>query len=102
MRKIFIGSMVAVLTLSSCVSLDTKIQDNAPKICSIIEKGHAQFVVVAAAGLVSQKTIDKEANAYAIAAPYCVDPSKLTAEDVLLLTVQQLVILKAAKESQDG
>jgi len=98
-----IVAMIAgvALALSSCVTLDTKIQENAPKICSIIERAHTSFVLAAAGGLVSQRTIDKEARAYAVVAPLCVDPSSLTGEQVLILTVQQLIILKAAKEGQN-
>lgn len=104
MKNIFYTALTACLSfaLASCTTLDAKIQDAAPTICQTIEKGHTVFVATAVAGIPSEKLIKQEATAYAIAAPYCADPSKLTAADLLILTGQQLIILKAAKDAEHG
>jgi antitoxin (DNA-binding transcriptional repressor) of toxin-antitoxin stability system len=88
--------------LASCTTLDAKIQDTAPTICRTIEKGHTVFVASAVAGVPSARLVAQEAKAYAIAAPYCVNPSALTTAELLLLTAQQLIILKAAKDAENG
>lgn len=105
MKRLFSGILAvcfAAIALASCTTLDAKIQEAAPSICRTIEKGHVVFVSLAAGGIVSQSTVEKEAKAYAIAAPYCVNPSTLTSSDLLILTAQQLIILKAAKDAENG
>lgn len=105
MKSLFSGILAVCLvaiTMASCTTLDAKIQETAPSICRTIEKGHIVFVSLAAGGIVAQKTVEKEARAYAVAAPYCVNPSSLTSADLLILTAQQLIILKAAKDAENG
>lgn len=104
MKSLFTGILATCLMVivASCTTLDAKIQETAPSICRTIEKGHLVFVSLAVGGIISQNTVEKEAKAYAVAQPYCLNPSTLTSSDLLILTAQQLIILKAAKDAENG
>ena len=101
-RKFIASVLVACFAsaLASCTTLDAKIQTVAPDICKTIEKAHVVFVATAAAGIPSEKLIRQEAAAYAIAAPYCVNPSTLTTTELIILTAQQAIILKAKRDTE--
>lgn len=102
MKNILIAALCST-ALVSCetTKIDIVLQKNSPTICKVIETVHASFVAANTINELPPKLVDKEAKAYAFAAPLCIDPENLTAAQVLLVTAQQLIILKAAKEARE-
>ncbi|MEK1890801.1 MAG: cell wall anchor protein [Phyllobacterium sp.] len=76
----------AALVLSACTTtnIDSAIQKNLPRTCSLINQAHAAFITVSISGSVSAKTVAKEAAAYEAAQKVCVDPSSVTASTALV------------------
>lgn len=92
---------LAALSLASCSTtdaarIDTAVQQSLTKACPALETAHLAFVAIAASGSISQRTIAREAAAYAGVQAICVDPGRATAVDAAIRVAQAYVIVSAA------
>lgn len=91
---------VAALSLASCSqttgSIDTAIQKNLPQICSAAATAHSAFVIVASTGNVKQRTVAREAAAYAALDTICKDPSSVTAATALVKAAEAYAAITLA------
>jgi len=98
----------AGLVLSGCTTtgtstIDTAVQQNLPKVCSALEVSHVAFVAVASTGKIKDKTIAKEAAAYAGVETICADPSHTTAVGAAIMVAQAYsVVSLALKEAKNA
>lgn len=103
MQKLIVA-VVCALALAGCqtvTDIDAAIQKSAPQLCAAATPLHESFIAVAATGAVSQKTIDREAQAWALLQPVCADPSHATSTTVLVAAANAyIVISQALKEAK--
>lgn len=110
MFKRFTAAICAVALLSACQSvanIDTAIQKSAPQLCDAATPLHASFLVAASTGIVSQKTINREAAAWGVVEPICLDPAHATSTTILIAVANAYIVIsqavreaKAAKAAQ--
>lgn len=90
----------AALSLASCSqttgSIDTAIQKNLPQICSAAATAHSAFVIVASTGNVKQRTVAREAAAYAALEAVCKNPSSVTAATALVKAAEAYAAITLA------
>lgn len=93
-----VAAAFACLALASCqtADIDEAIQKSAPQICAAATPLHNAFVVVAASGEISQRTIDREAAAWAVLQPICADPSSATSTTILIAAAQAYIVISQA------
>ena len=79
-------AVVAAFALSACntTKIDSTIEANLPRTCSLIDQAHITFVTVSISGRISAKTVAKEAAVYDAAQKVCADPSSVTASTALV------------------
>lgn len=103
--------IAATALLAGCqtTDIDAAIQKSAPQLCAAATPLHESFLTVAAAGAVSQKTIDREAQAWAILTPICQDPAHATSTTILIAGANAYIVIsqavreaKAKKETGNG
>ncbi len=97
MRSLIFAS-AAALSLASCqtTSIDGAIQRNLPQICSAAATAHSAFVVVASTGNIKQRTVAREAAAYAALEAICRDPSTVTAATALVRAAEAYAAITLA------
>ncbi|MDW9447218.1 cell wall anchor protein [Sinorhizobium meliloti] len=98
MRSLIIAS-VAALSLASCTttgSIDSAIQKNLPQICSAAATAHSAFVIVASTGDIKQRTVAREAAAYAALDAICKDPGSVTAATALVKAAEAYAAITLA------
>jgi hypothetical protein len=103
-------ALCAVAMLSACQSvgnIDASIQKSAPALCAAATPLHETFITVAATGIISQKTADREAAAWSVVEPICLDPSHATSTTILIAMANAYIVIsqavreaKAAKAAQ--
>lgn len=103
MQKLIVAAL-CTLSLAGCqtvTDIDAAIQKSAPQLCAAATPLHESFIAVAATGAVSQKTIDREATAWALLQPVCADPAHATSTTVLVAAANAyIVISQALKEAK--
>lgn len=88
---------VAALALSGCTTtLDTTIQQNLPKICSVAATAHSAFIIVASTGDVKPSTVAKEAAAFDALQIVCENPEGVTASNALVIAAQAYATITLA------
>jgi len=94
----------AMLALAGCqtTSIDTAIQKNLPQVCSAATSAHAAFVVVAAGGSISDRTIRKEAAAWSALQPICANPSGQTTSTILVAAAAAYATITVALREAGG
>ncbi|MBK5570246.1 cell wall anchor protein [Ensifer sp. SSB1] len=94
----------AAFALSSCTttgSIDTKIQQNLPQICSTAATAHSAFVIVASTGNIKEASVAKEAAAWGAAEAICKDPGSVTAATALVKAAEAYAaITRALREAK--
>jgi hypothetical protein len=88
----------AALALSGCqtTSIDGAIQRNLPQICSAAATAHSAFVIVASTGNIRERTVAREAAAYAALDAICKDPSTVTAATALVRAAEAYAAITLA------
>lgn len=95
----FVAIASALALLSGCqtaTDIDAAIQKSAPQLCAAATPLHQSFLTVASTGAVSQKTIDREAQAWAIIEPICADPSHATSTTILIAGANAYIVISQA------
>lgn len=99
MLKHIVAATAAASMLAGCqtaADIDASIQKSAPQLCAAAQPLHAAFLTVAGTGAVSQKTIDREAQAWAIIDPICQDPSHATSTTILIAGANAYIAISQA------
>lgn len=90
----------AAFALSGCQattgSIDTAVQKNLPQICSAAATAHSAFVIVASTGNIKQRTVAREAAAYAALDSICKDPASVTAATALVKAAEAYAAITLA------
>lgn len=112
MLKHIVVASCAVAPLSGCqtaTDIDAAIHKSAPQLCAAATPLHESFLTVAATGAVSQKTIDREAQAWVIIDPICKDPAHANSTTILIAGANAYIVIsqavreaKAKKEAQNA
>ncbi|CCE94657.1 hypothetical protein SFHH103_00153 [Sinorhizobium fredii HH103] len=98
MRSLIIAS-VAALGLPACQttsSIDTAIQKNLPQVCSAAATAHSAFLIVASTGNIKQRTVAREAAAWAALDVVCKDPDSVTAATALVRAAEAYAAITLA------
>jgi hypothetical protein len=104
MKTILTCAVAGALMLTGCTTTGTDgaIQSSLPKTCALIDTAHTAFLLVAASGKISEKTVIKEQAGYDAVQGICEDPENVTAADALIAAARAYLVistaLKAAKE----
>jgi hypothetical protein len=99
MLKYIVGVISAALMLAGCqtaTDIDAAIQKSAPQLCAAATPLHESFLTVAGTGAISQKTIDREAQAWAIIDPICQDPAHATSTTILIAGANAYIVISQA------
>jgi len=91
--------LAVALALAGCqtaTDIDAAIQKSAPQLCAAATPLHESFLTVAATGAISQKTIDREAQAWAIIDPICQDPAHATSTTILIAGANAYIVISQA------
>ncbi|AUX76426.1 cell wall anchor protein [Sinorhizobium fredii] len=99
MIKSLLFVAAAAFTLSACQttsSIDSAIQKNLPQVCSAAATAHSAFVIVASTGDIKQRTVAREAAAWAALDVICKDPSSVTAATALVKAAESYAVMVAA------
>nr|WP_245424342.1 cell wall anchor protein [Sinorhizobium sp. BJ1] len=89
----------AAFALSACQttsSIDSAIQKNLPQVCSAAATAHSAFVIVASTGNIKQRTVAREAAAYAALDTICKDPTSVTAATALVKAAEAYAAITLA------
>jgi hypothetical protein len=88
----------AAFALSACqtTSIDGAIQRNLPQICSAAATAHSAFVIVASTGNIRERTVAREAAAYAALDAICKDPGSVTAATALVRAAEAYAAITLA------
>ena len=104
MLKHIVAAVAAGSLLTGCqtvTDIDAAIQKSAPQLCAAATPLHESFLTVASTGAVSQKTVDREAQAWAILQPICADPAHATSTTVLVAAANAYIVISlAVKEAK--
>lgn len=103
MRSLVLAA-AAALSLSACTTtgIDNTIRDNLPQTCALLESAHAAFTLIAATGQVSVSVVRKESAAYEGVSVFCVDPSRVTAANALVLVAGAYAVIVVALRDAEG
>ncbi|MFU0502979.1 cell wall anchor protein [Pseudaminobacter sp. NGMCC 1.201702] len=94
----------AMLALAGCqtTSIDVAIQKNLPQVCSAAGTAHVAFIAASAAGTISDRTIRKEAAAWAALEPICANPSGQTTATILVAAASAYATITIALREAGG
>jgi hypothetical protein len=89
---------LSAVSLSACqtTKIDTVIEQNLPKACSVLSTAHTAFAAIAALGKIKQPAVDKEQAAYDGVKVICADPANTTVADALVKVAQAYVVVSTA------
>lgn len=95
------AAVLASLAMSACQT--TSLQQTLAQTCSAGETAHLAFIAFAEAGAVSERTVEREAAAYAALAPLCDDPANATNTELIVRAASALAIITVAlREAESG
>ena len=97
MQKLIVA-LACSSALAGCqtTDIDTAVQKSAVQLCAAATPLHESFLTVASTGAISQKTIDREAQAWDIIAPICADPAHATSTTILIAGANAYIVISQA------
>lgn len=106
-RKALISLLVLCfgLALASCqnAKFDAKVRENLPQMCMGVAQLHSSFIIIAAAGGIKQKVVQKEAAAWAGAKKICDNQENFNSTTALPIVAEAYAaVLLAIKDAKEG
>lgn len=95
MRNMFvIAGVVAMLAGCTTVqNIDAAVQKSLPEICNGAAYLHTAFLAVSITEAIPASVVTREAQAWAVLEPLCVDPSKTTSTTILVAAANAYVVI---------